>query len=420
MRMKRTLLLAPVLALTAVLSTAALADPITISILGTDGWFGNQADQAGGGSSAGYDMMQQYMKDHPDVKFDVRGVPFSELDTTQLSAMEAHQGPDIMIVNSVTVGSFIDRGYLVPLDDLIKTNGLKTDIFYPGMLSSAVYAGKTYGLPIDTGTRVLYYNKKLLADAGVQPPASWDELKADAPKLGGPKAIFLNNDAYYALPFIYGAGGDLLDVPNKKIVVNSAQNVQALETAKGLLDAKAATTALDQANSYNNMKAAFSAGQVAMEIDGPWTVVDLLKGDAFKDPANLGVALLPGKGSGPVGGHDYVVRQGTKAKASSLKFIQCMSSTESQVTVSKKLGLLPTRKSAYDSPDVKSQPTVAAFEPAIKQTHPRPWVPAGAQLFDQLKIDYAYVLSGQKDARTALDEVAKAYKDQVVPDYTVG
>jgi arabinogalactan oligomer/maltooligosaccharide transport system substrate-binding protein len=47
-------------------------------------------------------------------------------------------------------------------------------------------------------------------------------------------------------------------------------------------------------------------------------------------------------------------------------------------------------------------------------------VPAGAQLFDQLKIDYAYVLSGQKDAKTALDEVAKAYKDQVVTDYTVG
>jgi arabinogalactan oligomer/maltooligosaccharide transport system substrate-binding protein len=90
------------------------------------------------------------------------------------------------------------------------------------------------------------------------------------------------------------------------------------------------------------------------------------------------------------------------------------------VTISKQLGLLPTRKSAYDSPDVKSQPTVTAFEPAIKQAHARPWVPAGAQLFDQLKIDYAYVLSGQKDAKTALDEVAKAYKDQVVTDYTVG
>jgi arabinogalactan oligomer/maltooligosaccharide transport system substrate-binding protein len=353
---------------------------------------------------------------------DVQQVSFDQALANYKTAAQGGQGPDVLRSDVGWVAQLAQNGLITDLTD---TDAAKdTSDFLDGPLGSTRYNGKTYAVPQVTDTLALLYNKKMLADAGVQPPATWDELKADAPKLGGANAIFLNNDAYYALPFIYGAGGDLLDVQNKKIVVNSAQNVQALQTAKGLLDAKAATTALDQANSYNNMKAAFSAGQVAMEIDGPWTVVDLLKGDAFKDPANLGVAVLPGvtagKGSGPIGGHDYVVRQGTKAKTSSVKFIQCMSSTESQVSISKQLGLLPTRKSAYDSPDVKSQANVTAFEPAIKQAHARPWVPAGAQLFDQLKIDYAYVLSGQKDAKTALDEVAKTYKDQVVTDYTVG
>ena len=353
---------------------------------------------------------------------DVQQVSFDQALANYKTAAQGGQGPDVLRSDVGWVAQLAQNGLIA---DLSGTDAAKdTSDYLDGPLGSTVYNGKTYAVPQVTDTLALLYNKKMLADAGVQPPTTWDELKADAPKLGGPKAIFLNNDAYYALPFIYGAGGDLLDVQNKKIVVNSAQNVQALQTAKGLLDAKAATTALDQANSYNNMKAAFSAGQVAMEIDGPWTVVDLLKGDAFKDPGNLGVAVLPGvtagKGSGPIGGQDYVVRQGTKAKTSSVKFVQCMSATDAQVTISKQLGLLPTRKSAYDSPDVKAQSTVTAFEPAIKQAHARPWVPAGAQLFDQLKIDYAYVLSGQKDAKTALDEVAKAYKDQVVTDYSVG
>jgi len=375
-------------------------------------------DTSGPNESPMFDQLAKDCASKDGYTVDVQQVSFDQALANYKTAAQGGQGPDVLRSEVAWVAQLAQNGLIA---DLTETDLAKdTSDFLDGPLGSTRYNGKTYAVPQVTDTLALLYNKKLLADAGVQPPASWDQLKADAPKLGGPKAIFLNNDAYYALPFIYGAGGDLLDVPNKKIVVNSPQNVQALQTAKGLLDAKAATTALDQANSYNNMKAAFSAGQVAMEIDGPWTVVDLLKGDAFKDPANLGVALLPGKDSGPVGGHDYVVRQGTKAKTSAQKFIQCMSSTQSQVTVSKKLGLLPTRKSAYDSPDVKSQPTVAAFEPAIKQTHPRPWVPAGAQLFDQLKVDYSYVLSGQKDAKTALDEVAKAYKDQVVPDYTVG
>ena len=353
---------------------------------------------------------------------DVQQVSFDQALANYKTAAQGGQGPDVLRSDVGWVAQLAQNGLIADLSD---TDAAKdTSDYLDGPLGSTRYNGKTYAVPQVTDTLALLYNKKMLADAGVQPPATWDELKADAPKLGGANAIFLNNDAYYALPFIYGAGGDLLDVADKKIVVNSPQNVQALQTAKGLLDAKAATTALDQANSYNNMKAAFAAGQVAMEMDGPWTVVDLLKGDAFKDPNNLGVAVLPGvtagKGSGPIGGHDYVVRQGSKAKTSSVKFIQCMSSTESQAAVSKQLGLLPTRKSAYDSPDVKSQPTVTAFEPAIKQAHSRPWVPAGAQLFDQLKVDYAYVLSGQKDAKTALDEVAKTYKDQVVTDYTVG
>lgn len=353
---------------------------------------------------------------------DVQQVSFDQALANYKTAAQGGQGPDVLRSDVGWVAQLAKNGLITDLSatDLAKD----TSDFLDSPLGSTKYEGKTYGVPQVTDTLGLLYNKKMLADAGVTPPKTWDEVKAAAAKLGGTKTIFINNDAYYALPFVYGAGGDLLDVPSKKIVVNSAANVKALQEAKGLLDAKAAQTALDQANSYNNMKAAFASGQVAMIMDGPWAVVDLLKGDAFKDKTNLGIAELPGeqagKGSGPVGGHDYVVRQGTKAKDSSVKFVQCMSTTESQVTIAKELGLLPTRKSAYDNADVKAQPTIAGFEPAIKQAHSRPWVPEGAQLFDQLKIDYAYVLSGQKDAKTALDEVAKTYKDQVVTEYSVG
>ncbi|MET8756380.1 extracellular solute-binding protein [Lentzea sp. NPDC004782] len=349
-------------------------------------------------------------------------VAFDQAFANYKTAAQGGQGPDVFRSEVAWVPALAKNGMVADLSDtdLAKDTG----DFLETPLGSVKYEGKSYGVPQVTDSLALLYNKKKLADAGVQPPQTWDELKAAAAKLGGEKSFFLNNDAYYALPFIYGAGGDLIDTNAKKIVVNSATNVKAMQTAKGLLDAKAATTALDQTNSYNNMQAAFSSGEVAMVVNGPWAVADYLKGAAFTDPANLGVAPVPGdaagKGSAPVGGHDYVIRQGTKAKTSSIKFVQCMSSTESQAQIAKELGLLPTRKSAYANADVKANAVVTAFEPVAKSAHPRAWIPEGGQLFDPLKIAYADVLAGKKDAKAALDEVAKAYKDTVVPEYSIG
>ncbi|MFD7652779.1 extracellular solute-binding protein [Actinosynnema sp. NPDC059797] len=379
-------------------------------------------DTSGPNESPVFTKLAQDCATKGGYKVKAETVAFDQALNNYRTAAQGGQGPDVFRAEVAWVPQLAKLGYIVDLTGTELAGD--TSDFLETPLGSTKFEGKSYGVPQVTDSLALFYNKKLLADAGVEPPKTWDEVKAAAAKLGGEKTIFINNDAYYALPFIYGAGGDLVDAEAKKIVVNSDENVKALETAKGLLDAKAATTALDPANSYNNMQAAFTSGEVAMVVNGPWSVADYLKGAAFTDAANLGIAPVPGEtageGSAPVGGHNYVIRQGTKAKDSAVKFVACMSSVESQVTVAKELGLLPTRKSAYENADVKANEVVSAFEPVVTAAHARAWIPEGGQLFDPLKIAYADFLAGKKDAKTALDEVAKAYKDTVVPDYTVG
>ncbi|MFC5054621.1 extracellular solute-binding protein [Saccharothrix xinjiangensis] len=379
-------------------------------------------DTSGPNESPVFTKLAQDCATKGGYKVKAETVAFDQALNNYRTAAQGGQGPDVFRAEVAWVPQLAKLGYVVDLTGTELAGD--TSDFLETPLGSTKFEGKSYGVPQVTDSLALFYNKKLLADAGVEPPKTWAEVQAAAAKLGGEKTIFINNDAYYALPFIYGAGGDLVDADAKEIVVNSAENVKALETAKGLLDAKAATTALDPANSYNNMQAAFTSGEVAMVVNGPWSVADYLKGAAFTDAANLGIAPVPGEtageGSAPVGGHNYVIRQGTKAKDSSVKFIACMSSVESQVAVAKELGLLPTRKSAYENADVKANEVVSAFEPVVTSAHARAWIPEGGQLFDPLKIAYADFLAGKKDAKTALDEVAKAYKDTVVPEYTVG
>ncbi len=408
-------------------TTVLAAGAVVLSACGGGGGAGDSGevtfwDTSGPNEAPVFDKIAQDCAAKGGYKVKTETVAFDQALNNYKTAAQGGQGPDVFRAEVAWVPQLAKLGYLV---DLTGTDlGKDTADFLETPLGSTKYDGKTYGVPQVTDSLALFYNKKLLADAGVEPPKTWDDIKTAAAKLGGEKAFFLNNDAYYALPFIYGAGGDLVDAAQKKIVVNSPENVKALQTAKGLLDAKAASTALDPANSYNNMQAAFSSGEVAMVVTGPWSVADYLKGTAFTDKANLGIAPVPGdaagKGSAPVGGHDYVIRQGTKAKETAAKLVTCMSGTESQVRVAKELGLLPTRKSAYADAEVKANPVVSAFQPVATAAHARPWIPEGGQLFDPLKIAYADVLAGKKDAKAALDEVAKAYKDQVVTEYSVG
>ncbi|GAA2789197.1 extracellular solute-binding protein [Crossiella cryophila] len=404
-------------------ATLGLAGALTLTACGGGGAAGDPNkvvywDTSGPNESPVFKKIAEGCASKDGYQVSVETVAFDQARSNFKTSAQGGQGADVFRAEVAWVPELANNGLVVDLTDTAL--GKDTADFLEVPLGSTKFNGKTYGVPQVTDALALYYNKKALAEAGVAVPTTWDEVKAAGAKLGE-KTLFINNDGYYALPFIYSQGGDLVDTANKKILVNSPESVKGLETAKGLLDAKAAQTAQDPTNSNTNMKAAFSTGAVAMVIDGPWAAVDLLKGDAFKDAANLGIAPVPGGPAGsssPVGGHDYVVRQGSKAKDNAIKLVQCMSSTASQVSIAKELGLLPTRKSAYESAEVKAQPVVAGFTPVVQKAHPRPWIPQGGELFDPLKIAYADVLSGKKTAKAALDEVAKTYKDQVVKDYS--
>jgi ABC-type glycerol-3-phosphate transport system substrate-binding protein len=394
--------------------SASSADPITISILGTDGWFGSQADQAGGGSSAGYDMMQQYMKDNPDIKFDVRGVPFGELDGTQLSAMEAHQGPDIMIVNSVTVGSFIDRGYLMPLDDLIKTNGLKTDIFYPGMLSSAVYAGKTYGLPIDTGTRVLYYNKKLFSAAGLEPPKTWDDVLPDAQKLtdkakgvygfvatSGERWLWLYEHAgMYAL----ANGLHFVNDDATQCVLNQGDNVNAIQYWVDLYKAGVLSQDVLITGTGPERDQSFGNNLAAMFLGGFWEA-DTLKSDyKMVYPDDYGIVALQGKaGTGSAtGGWIFAVTRDSKHPQEALNFIAYILGDPQRL--SKFTGLMPA------TPGAAALTLQGDFYTPFKQLlespntrHPIPLNPGLPEQAEVLRNVTQSAILGQMTAQQAAD-----------------
>ncbi|MEZ0073112.1 extracellular solute-binding protein [Planotetraspora sp. GP83] len=361
-------------------------------------------------------LIKDFEAKYPKITVKYVNVPFADArDKFKTAAQSGSGAPDVLRTDVGWVAEFASLGYLAPLDGTPAL--VKPEEFLPSPAASGKFGGKTYGVPQVTDTLGLLYNKELLKKAGYDaPPATMADLKKvalDVKSKAGADGIALNVDAYFLLPFIYGEGGDFVDVPNKKITIASPQTVAGVKIVEDLIKSGATTKPALQ-DSYTNAETAFKEGKVAMIFNGPWSNADNLGGKVFKDnPDNFGVAPVPAgsvKSGAPVGGHDYTVYAGSKNLTASYLFIQFMDSAESQAKIAGKLGLLPARTSAYAAPEATANPKIAQWQKPMESAVERPWIPEAASLFQPLVEGYQKLAGGQTATEPMLKDVATAYQ----------
>ncbi|MGW0486148.1 MULTISPECIES: extracellular solute-binding protein [Nonomuraea] len=382
-------------------SSAAPADPTQIS--GEITWWDTVRPDSEGPTFQ--KLIKEFEAKYPKIKVKYVNVPSDQAQNQFQTAAQAGTGaPDVIRSEVAWTSQFAELGYLQPLDG---TRAIDNEADYlPGPLSSTKYNGKTWAVPQVTDTLALLYNKRLLKEAGHdEAPKTMAELKQtalDVKAKTGANGLALNVDGYFLLPFIYGEGGDLLDVQNKKVVVNSPQNVKAMTELQDLITSGAAAKPALQ-DSYANAMTALKDGKTAMIYNGPWSLSEVYQGKEFKDKENLGIAPVPAgsaRAGAPTGGWNLAVYAGSKNIEASYEFLRFMSSSASLATVSSELGLLPTRSSSFDDPRVKANQDVAVFKPILDTAVPRPWIPEGGQLFQPLLEAFQGLVGGAKPEET--------------------
>lgn len=361
---------------------------------------------------------------YPKIEVEYVNVPFDQAQQKFKTAASTGKGaPDVLRSDVGWTPGFAQLGYL---KDLTGTPALdKSSDFLEGPLKNAAYQGKTYGVPQVTDTLGLLYNKELFAKAGIdKPPADWKAVKEAAEKIKdktGAAGIGLSPDSYYSLPFLYGEKSDMVDAGQKKITIADAASLKGIETAVDLVKSGAAPKPAGT-DGYNALKTDFKNGKLAMLIDGPWATKEIFGGDAYKAKENLGIAAVPAGSTGtagaPVGGHNLVVYAGSKNFDASYLFTRFMTEAAQQEAVSKEIGVLPTRKSAY-SQAVLADPVRSAYFGALSKAHPRPPIPQGGDLFTDWLQHYTKILTLKEEPKEGLDATAKAWKSALLKDYSV-
>ncbi|HTP59436.1 MAG TPA: extracellular solute-binding protein, partial [Spirochaetia bacterium] len=123
-----------------------------------------------------------YAKVNPNVKITVETVPWDDyLGTKLAAAFAAGAGPDLFFVSPGTIGKYINSGIAFALNPYLTSKQISD--FSASSIRGVSIGDKIYAIPFEIEMIGLYYDADALAAAGVQPPKSWDDLKAAALKL---------------------------------------------------------------------------------------------------------------------------------------------------------------------------------------------------------------------------------------------
>jgi len=358
-------------------------------------------------------------------------IPFSDAQNNYRTAAQAGNAPDILRTEIAWGPEYSALGYLYDLSDEtvfaepVTEEEAATYIAAP--FNYNTWGGGVWGLPQVTDAPALLFNKALFEQAGLDPanpPQTIEDLQAameaiaalgtaDAPIYGMATPF----GVYAFQPFMWAFGGDLITTNEDgtyTIGVNNPGSIQALELLKGWMDAGIMGPTYDPANQYGNSMAAFKEGRAGILINGPWATSDVLTGEAFADPANLGVAPIPAGPDGlqgsPVGGHEYTIYAGSQYPNEALAFVRCLNSVENQVRLASELNLVPTLLAAYEDPTLAENAILQGFLAQMNVATNRPVLVAGGQIYTEFGPQYDAFLLGNLEAQTAMDNVAAAWE----------
>ncbi|MFE7168386.1 sugar ABC transporter substrate-binding protein [Streptomyces sp. NPDC057616] len=361
------------------------------------------------------DVAKTYERAHPNVTVKVTPVGWDVAHQKLVAAAAAGKLPDVMQMGSSYLGEFADMGALEPVD----TKTFEQGDFFSSAWDQGVYDGKSYGVPWYIDTRVLYYRTDLAKKAGLKgAPATMADLQKAArayqDKAGTKWALSIQPSGLDAVqsfyPFLYSAGGAILDGKGKP-VVNSPAAVKALENygsyySKGLSD-KTFRPGYDVTKDFNT-------GAVPMFFSGPW-IVGLLN-DNYPDlKGKWAVAPVPADETSAsyAGGSSLAVSADSSHKAAAKDFISYLTGAKGQADWYAATKDLPANTRAWQSGELAGDADMKVFRQQMQTAKALPAQPKLTEITSKVDDAIGAVSQGKSSAKAALDKAQSAIENLV-------
>ncbi|GAA3949363.1 extracellular solute-binding protein [Actinomadura viridis] len=292
-----------------------------------------------------------FRQKHPKTDVEVVYVPWPDATKKLQDALNTGQGPDVVEIGNDQAVTWAGQDALADITKRFAGWSEGKDVV-KGSLELGQVDGKTYAVPWYAGVRVVWYRKDLFAEHGVQPPKTWDELKAAAKRIqdaeGGDVAgiaapsDFTNGFA----SFLWGAGGEIAVQEGGKWAgkLDTPESKKAVEYYTGLVKEGLAPKKYIGVNELAGPQRDFANGKVAMYIDGAWTLPQIEK-ISKKHTAQMGAFTIPTPtgqvGPAFAGGSHLAVWKDSKHPAAAFDYLTSVTSKKNAKTFADELKFFP-------------------------------------------------------------------------------
>ncbi|MFD9948092.1 ABC transporter substrate-binding protein [Nonomuraea sp. NPDC059023] len=333
----------------ALLTAAVLA----VTACGGGGGTGKPADEGGELVFANFQWLEPnrgdqlwkavtgYQQANPKARLKQQAITRKDYESTLKTQMGARGGPDILLIPDTFFPELAQNGLLEPVGDVLApedkaklNNGNKAAVFKEEQLA---YAWEIVNY-------ALFWNEKLLKEAGVEPPTDLPGLvaaaKAIKDKTGNPGFAVrhqINEEAPWWIDFSnwpYGFGGGWSR--GGKLTIDSPENVAAVTAYKQMYDSGAMSVG-DDASTFRSK---FKEGKIGMMIDNSSALFTMVNGNQVVPSASgVGAGKLPFPGQGSSHASFFVgINKNSKNKALAKDWLKWFFSARAQESAAAALG----------------------------------------------------------------------------------
>lgn len=306
------------------------------------------------------EMIDDFNESHPHIRVRHENLAsYANLEQKLLASLIARNNPDIAQMYEAVTLKMAEAGRLVQLDSFIDEDPeVDRDDIVPVMLENVTFQGKIWSFPFNKSLPVLYYNRDLFREAGLdpdQPPQTWDEFieyakiltvreeGSDRPSQWG--TAFPAENAWLYFCTVLQNGGQLYDPETNTIGLDSPEAVEALQMFVDLIHKHKVAYTTTGFNHQND----FLAGQVAMITSSVVSKVYMQDRFSF----DWGMVPIPqGRNRASIlsGTNVSIFNSNPEREKAAWEFIKWFSSPENSARWSLGTTYMPVRQSAIDGP----------------------------------------------------------------------
>lgn len=369
-------------------------------------------------------MVAEFEKQNPGVTVEITSLPWGQAFEKLATMVSGGDIPDVVEMPDTWLALYAGSGQLASLEGHIASwdNGATLT---EKTLAMGRQAGDAYMVPYGFYLRAMFYNKKLLAEAGVaEPPKTMEEFMAASEavsRLDGKYGYCLRGGPGGTNGWIMMAatmnGTNEFFTADGKSRVNEPGSVAGIQFLIDMYQKGYAPK--DSVNwGFNEIVAGFYSGTCAFLDQDPDALIAIAERMPAEDFAVIPMPVGPsGKAFPTIGFAGWSIFKATQYEDEAWKLVASLSSPEANATWAKRVGVIPIHKGADQDPFFKTEQFKGWFEelngeqyvPTVMPTYLEQWGYFGSTVVLE---SAQQALLGQRTAQDVADEWAAFLTDE--------